>query len=116
MNGFGEKNNNRKQKKKNIIADLNSQKLISDAFKFHSQGKLNEALKIYKLLIKNGTKDPRIFINLGGIYQQSKRYEEAIPIYKYIIRNFPNSPEAYSNLGKILQEKGDFQEAVKYVH
>jgi len=116
MKGFGESDNNQQKSKRNYInAPNDNEKLISDAFRFQSIGNFNDAAKIYRHLIKNGMKDPRIFINLGGIYQQLKQYKEAIPLYEYAIKTFPNSPEAYSNLGQIFQDKGEVKNAINYM-
>ena len=93
MKGFGEIDNNQQKSKKNYTnAPNDNEKLISNAFRFQSMGNFNDAAKIYRHLIKIGIKDPRIFINLGGIYQQLKQYKEAIPLYEY----------ASGLLGKVL--------------
>ena len=115
MKGFGDKKNKGKNIK-HLSDNFNNEKLIADAFKFHSQGKLSEASNIYKYLIKNGYKDPRIYINLGGIYQQNSNFKDAIILYKNALKNFPNSPEIYSNLGNICQVKSEFKEATYYLY
>ena len=51
MKGFGNNNNIRKQiAKENVVPNKNQ--LISNAFQFHSNGKVKEASEIYKYLIK----------------------------------------------------------------
>ena len=78
MKGFG---NDKKNIKKQIVKENeipNKNQLISDAFQYHSKGKVKEASEIYKYLIKKGCYDPRIFTNLGTIYQQFNDFENAI--------------------------------------
>ena len=113
MKGFGQ-NNNQKNNKKIINALPNEEKLISDAFKLHTNGKIKDASNIYIFLIKNGCKDLRVHRNLGVIYQQNRRFEDAKNIYFKVLKNYPNSPEVYSNLGKIFQEESEFQKATDF--
>ena len=113
MKGFGQ-NNNQKNNKKIINALPNEEKLISDAFKLHTNGNIKDASNIYIFLIKNGCKDLRVHRNLGVIYQQNRRFEDAKNIYFKVLKNYPNSPEVYSNLGKIFQEESEFQKATDF--
>ena len=82
MKGFGNDNKNIRKKiaLKNDIPNKN--KLISNAFLYHSKGKIKEASEIYRYLIKKGFYDPRILTNLGTIYQQFNDLEKAIILYK----------------------------------
>ena len=113
MKGFGQKNP-QQNIKKIINAIPNEKKLISDALSLHSKGQLKDASNIYIFLIKSGCKDLRVYINLGVIYQQSRKFKEAKSIYLNVIKNFPNSPEAYSNLGNIFQHESEFKKAEEY--
>ena len=113
MKGFGQKDP-QQNKKKIINAIPNEKKLISDALSLHSKGQLKDASNIYIFLIKSGCKDLRVYINLGVIYQQSRKFKEAKSIYLNVIKNFPNSPEAFSNLGNIFQEESEFKKAEEY--
>ena len=113
MKGF-KKKDPQQNKKKIINAIPNEKKLISDALSFHSKGQLKDASNIYIFLIKSGCKDLRVYINLGVIYQKSRKFKEAKSIYLNVIKNFPNSPEAYSNLGKIFQDESEFKKAEEY--
>jgi len=113
MKGF-KKKDPQQNKKKIINAIPNEKKLISDALSLHSKGQLKDASNIYIFLIKSGCKDLRVYINLGVIYQQSRKFKEAKSIYLNVIKNFPNSPEAYSNLGNIFQHESEFKKAEEY--
>ena len=55
---------------KNIIItnnDISKEKLINQAFKFHSDGNIKVAAKYYQYIINNGFKDYRVFSNFGAI-------------------------------------------------
>ena len=67
MQGFGD---NKKSKKRKLNAFQIKQyhnQLMYEAFKFHSEGNITEAMKSYQYLIKNGFKD-----EAGNIIKKSK--------------------------------------------
>ncbi|KGF97967.1 TPR repeat [Prochlorococcus marinus str. MIT 9201] len=115
MTGFG--NDNKNIRKKNALENdiPNKNKLISNAFLYHSKGRIKEASEIYKYLIKKGFNDPRILTNLGTIYQQLNDFDKAAFLYKESIKRFPKSFEAYANLGSILGKKNKLEEAKSYL-
>ena len=45
------------------------EQIINQAFKFHSQGNIQEATKLYQDFIDQGYKDHRVFSNYGVILQ-----------------------------------------------
>jgi len=59
--------------KENISISTNTpskpskEKIINQAFKFHSQGNISEAAKYYQFFINQGFKDHRVFSNYGVI-------------------------------------------------
>ena len=115
MKGFG---NNKKNIRKQLSRENeipNKNQLISNAFQYHSKGKVKEASEIYRYLIKKGYYDPRILTNLGTIYQQFNDFEKAIILYKESIKRFPKSYEAYANLGSILVKKNKANDAKNYL-
>jgi len=108
IKGFGEQANNFQ---KNDSAN----KLILKAFNFHNKGNLEEAKKLYNLLIKKKLWDPRVLTNLGVIYQQNNEYENAEIVFKESIARFPNFSLPFSNLGKIYLDKGNYHLAKLYL-
>ncbi len=113
MKGFGPKNNSKEGNKHSNFFENDS--LIDNALKLHSKGKIFEAKNSYLDLIKNGISDPRVFTNLGVIFQSEKNYEKASKLYKKSIIIFPESHEAYSNLSRILLETGQYDLAENYL-
>ena len=115
MKGFG---NDKKNIRKKISLENhipNKDQLISNAFLYHSKGKIKEASEIYIYLIKKGLNDSRILTNLGTIYQQLNDFDKAMLLYKESIKRFPKSFEAYANLGSILVKKNKLEEAKNYL-
>ena len=91
---------------KKINKDDNSKKhLIAEAFKFHSQGNIQEAIKYYQLFIDRGLSDPVMFSNYGVLCKQLGKIDQAIELYTKSIDLFPNNPNSYINLANILQEE-----------
>ncbi len=116
MKGFG--SNDRKIKKSEDLKFTTAQKdkLISNAFSFHSSGRIKQAADIYNFLIKSKIYDPRIFINLGTIYSNLKQFDKAILLFDESIKKFPNSLEAYTNLANVMLIKGKSDNAKKVLN
>ena len=113
MKGFGPKNKFKESDKNSNF--LENDRLINNALKLHSKGKISEAKSSYQYLIKNGISDPRVYTNLGVIFQSENDYERAVKFYKKSILLFPKSIEAYSNLSRILLDTGQYDLAETYL-
>jgi len=87
------------------------EQIINQAFKFHSQGNISEAVKYYEYFINQGFLDHRIFSNYGIILQGIGKLKEAELSLRKAIELKPTFVEAYCNLGTILKELGNLQEA-----
>ena len=116
MKGFGSSNKVNKKPLENKIKNFQKDDLISKAFSLHSSGKIKEASKIYNFLIQNKIYDPRIYINLGSIYSQLKKFDKAIFLFDESIKKFPNNLEAYTNLANVLVIKGKSDIAKKILN
>ena len=60
MKGFAGERDSKKKKLSEQSKDFSIEKIISEAFKNHSQGNTSEAAKDYQLLLKKGYRDARI--------------------------------------------------------
>ncbi len=87
------------------------EQIINQAFKFHSQGKISEAIKYYQYLIKEGYKDHRFFSNYGVILKNQGKLDEAEIYQRKAIELKPDLATAHSNLGNILRNQGKLKEA-----
>ena len=87
------------------------EQIINQAFKFHSQGKIQEAAKCYQYFINQGFNDPRVFSNYGDILKNLGKLQEAEISTRKAIELKPEFAVAHSNLGTILRELGKLQDA-----
>ena len=114
MKGFGEINQSNKEKIVKIKKKKNIDQLITKAFELQAQGKKLEAAKYYQYLIKQGTKDCRVFSNYGAFLNEiGKRKESELSCRKAIELN-PNYAHAHCNLGNALRDLGKLKEAGFY--
>ena len=95
MNGSGQKGEGKKkvneikrfpipypleEAKKSISISTNTpskEQIINQAFKFHAQGNISEAVKYYQYFINQGFKDHRVFSNYGVILNELGKLQEA---------------------------------------
>ncbi len=87
------------------------EEIINQAFKFHSEGNISEAAKLYQNLISQGFKDHRVFSNYGIILKNIGKLQEAELSYRKAIEIKPDFAEGHYNLGIILKNIGKLPEA-----
>ena len=88
--------------------------LLEEAIKFHKDGFLEEAEKIYKKIIKNEPKNFQAKHFLGVIFFSKKRYFESIKLIKDSIVINPENFSAYNNLGNVFKELKKYDEAINF--
>ncbi|WP_269611057.1 tetratricopeptide repeat protein [Prochlorococcus marinus] len=89
------------------------EQIINQAFKFHSQGNIPEALKYYEYFINQGYKDHRVFSNYGIILKTLGKLKEAELSIRKAIKLNPDYAEAYLNLGNVLNNLYNLKGAEK---
>tara|TARA_Y100001968_G_scaffold56562_1_gene47714 strand:+ start:2742 stop:4334 length:1593 start_codon:yes stop_codon:yes gene_type:complete len=94
-----------------IPSSLPKEKIIKQAFKFHSQGNALKAAKYYQLFINKGFKDHRVFSNYGIVLKELGKLKEAELSLRKAIEISPDIADSYCNLGILLRDKGNFNEA-----
>ncbi|OUL43915.1 hypothetical protein B0W81_01250, partial [Prochlorococcus sp. HOT_208_60] len=78
MKGFGDQNKVNKKLKKNFKkTNISQEQIINQAFRFHSQGNIKEAAKLYQYCINQGWTDQRILSNFGIILSNIGKLKEA---------------------------------------
>jgi len=103
--------------KENIFISANApskpsqEQIINQAFKFHSQGNISRAAKLYQYFINQGFKDYRVFSNYGAILKDLGKFKEAELSTRKAIEINPDFAMAHFNLGTILQDLGKLKEA-----
>ena len=104
-----------KKEKLTIITNTPSkpskEEIINQAFNFHSQGNISEAIKYYQYFINQDFKDYRIFSNYGSILKDLGKLKEAELSTRKAIELNPYDANVHSNLGNILRDLGKLQDA-----
>jgi len=109
MKGFGEQN--KFKKKVNKINTPSKEKIINQAFLFHSQGNIIEAERYYKYCVDQEINDYRIYSNYGLILKNKGNFKEAEISLKKAIQLNPNWSEGHNNIGTIQKDLRKFSEA-----
>ncbi len=103
--------------KKNItissknVSKPSKEQIINQAFKFHSEGNISEAVKYYQYSISQGVHDHRIFSNYGNILRDIGQFKEAEKLHRKAIELNPNFANALYNHGNTLINLGQYKEA-----
>ena len=82
------------------------EQIINQAIKFHLEGNISEATKLYQYFINQGFNDHRVFSNYGVILRDLGKTQEAELSTRKAIEINPNNANAFSNLGGILIDLG----------
>jgi len=86
-------------------------KIINQAIKFHIEGNISEAVKLYQYFIDQGFNDHKVFSNYGVILQKQGKLKEAEILYQKAIKINPNFADAHLNLGSTLKDLGKLKKA-----
>ena len=73
------------------------------------------AITTTKQAISLDPNNPRLKLNLGGIYYAFANYDEAILWFQKTIEDKPNFANGYYNLSAAYREKADYQRAYEYM-
>ena len=84
------------------------------AVDLHKAGKLDAALKEYRILIKLDPNSPAPLSNMGLIYIQKKEYDNAKIAFERVLAINPRDEFAIENLAGVLMAQGKSREALKY--
>ena len=83
------------------------------ALKLHTQGKLDEAKKIYEKILVAKPDHFLSLSNIGIIYSQLEEFDKAIETFNNTIKVNPKFAEAHNNLGIVFYELNDLEKALK---
>ena len=111
MKGFGEIDKSKKRSKSNFIKKYDDDQILNEAIKYHCEGNILKASKLYKFLINKGSQNSASYANYGLILINSGKKEEAEIFIRKAIELNPKDSISYSNLGGILRDLGKLQEA-----
>jgi tetratricopeptide (TPR) repeat protein len=80
-----------------------------------SEGKLNESERLYREILDTGAKDPRIYGELGFVYEQQEKYGLAVAQYEEALKLDPESSELRASL-RFVQQRMKEQEEARQAH
>ena len=92
--------------------NLDINPILQKAISAHREGKLEEAARLYEVVLKTQPNNLDANNNLGLLLYSFGRLDEAEISYKKAIELKPDFAEAHSNLGMIRQKLGKIEEAV----
>jgi tetratricopeptide (TPR) repeat protein len=92
-----------------------SKALFAQALKLQHEGKLKEAKRLYREVIKIDQNNVQAFNNLGVIHMSQKRYKWAIKRFNDAINVKHNYPDAHYNLACLYAQKNDAAQSLLYL-
>jgi tetratricopeptide (TPR) repeat protein len=80
---------------------------------FERKGMAKEAIKQYKIYLKEHPKDSECYFSLGCAYDENGQIKEAVKCYREAIHLDSSHYKAYYNLSLLLGERGSADEAIE---
>lgn len=107
----------KKAEENNIVKPKNadSKMLYAQAFQKHQEGKLEEAKKLYKKVIKNDPRNVEALNNLGVVYMKKKVHKWAIIRLNDALKVKHDYPDAHYNLACIYAQQNDTGKSLAYL-
>ncbi len=81
-------------------------------YRYMQEGNLEEAMRIFQVLVAINPKDPYLHVLLGSALQRSGKKDDAIAEYSKAVGIEKSMVEAYANRGELLLEKGELKAAM----
>jgi tetratricopeptide (TPR) repeat protein len=89
--------------------------LFAQALERQREGKLKEAKKLYRKVIKIDQNNVQAYNNLGVIYMGEKKYKRAIKRFNDAINVKHDYPDAHYNLACLYAQKNDAARSLSYL-
>jgi tetratricopeptide (TPR) repeat protein len=92
-----------------------SKAIFAQALERQRKGKLNEAKKLYRKVVKIDQHNVKAFNNLGVIYMSEKNYKRAIMRFNDALNIKHNYTDAHYNLACLYAQKNDVSRSLLYL-
>lgn len=89
-----------------------SASLFDQALALHKEGRLEDALPLYRQAIERGPEFPDLLIGAGIAFSMKSEIEEAIRHLRRATELAPDKAAAFAHLGTLLNDAGRFREAI----
>ena len=80
----------------------------------HVQGKLQESMKAYKMVVSINKNHSKTYNNMGMILDSKGNTGEAIALYKKALSINPDYADCYANMGNTLLKIGKLEDAITF--
>ncbi len=90
----------------------NMNPFLVTAARYQRDGRIKEAITIYKKILAKHPKDRKARLNLAAAYLQFGQITAATPLLKELYLEYPNDPKILLNYAIILTKTGKYQEAL----
>ena len=87
-----------KEQHERFMKEVDAHTLFLQASFIHSQGKPEEALRVYKKLLAAKPDHQVAWEKMGNVYRELMRFDEALEAYQKAIELDPNDPSSYYNM------------------
>lgn len=88
--------------------------LFLKALAYEWQGKIDDALKIYRTIVSVHEEDLDAWLEVAKLEVRKENYNEAISLYGSLIAKFGEEPPILAGLARALTESNRLDEALKY--
>ena len=85
---------------------------LEQAVQAHQQGRLEEAVPLYRQILAHHPRHTGALTNLASIYTRQERYPEALAHYREAIKGGDVAPELWFNYGNLQQKLAMTAEAI----
>ncbi|MFC1821092.1 tetratricopeptide repeat protein [Thermodesulfobacteriota bacterium] len=79
---------------------------LFDGIRYQEEGRFEEAIAVYRLLIQSQPRNPELYFFTGLAYAESQKFDEAISFLNRAIDLKPNFPEVVYNMGVVYSILG----------
>lgn len=93
-------------------SDANKNPRLQHAMTAHNQGRLDEAIRIYNVILSETPEDKQVWNNLGVALRKQEKYAAAAACYKIAIELDPTWPGGWSNYGNVLKDLDKLEESL----
>jgi predicted O-linked N-acetylglucosamine transferase (SPINDLY family) len=93
---------------------MNNETSLQTALEQHQAGKLDEAERVYREILRREPENADVLHFLGILLFQKKDHDSAVEMIKKAIQINPGNENAYYNLAGVLQDIGELDEAITY--
>src|SRR6266542_611141 len=95
------------------MTESNLEQALQTALAHHGGGRLGEAERLYREILKRQPQHSDALHWLGVLAFQSGRLDEALRLIRHAISIDPARGLYYGNLGLVLKSKGDLEGAIE---